>query len=487
MHEVVREDLLTDRETHRDTLRSSGRDPYPTWHGRTHPAAAVHEQFTALAAGLPVTVAGRVRACREHGGIRFLDLEDATGVIQLLCQKDKLGAESFRLLDAVDLGDVIAATGTLKKTTAGEESLDLASWTVLAKALQPLPDARAGLKDDETRARHREMDLLANRSARDTFHVRTRLIDALRAALREEDFVEVETPILQPLAGGAAARPFETHHRALDLTLSLRISPELFLKRLIIGGYEKVFEIGRVFRNEGVDRQHNPEFTVCECYHAYATVEDLLPFLEQLLAKVLTLVSGSPRLNYGNTVLDFTPPWPRVPVVETVGEATGLNLLTERDPPVYLAAFGRLGLPAPSDTSLPGLMDALITAAVRKNTRGPAFLLGAPSELEPLAKRSPDDPRLVQRAQLVAAGMELVKAYTEENDPGEQARSFQEQAALRGAKDIHPLDAEYLEALKMGLPPTAGWGLGIDRLVMLATNRQSIRDVLFFPLLRPHA
>lgn len=479
----MRTDLVADRERHREELRAAGGEPYPTWHGRTHAAANLSEQFDRLNQ-TKVTVAGRVHASREHGGVRFLDLADASGSTQLLCRADILG-DAFTLLDAVDPGDVIGATGTVTKTRAGEVSVDVSAWWPLAKALRPPPDLHAGLKDEEERARHREFDLLTNPGTRKVFAIRARLVRSLREELLAAGFTEVETPILQHLAGGAAARPFRTHHEALDLDLTLRIAPELYLKRMIIGGYERVFELGRVFRNEGIDRQHNPEFTSCEFYQAYATVEDLVPFTERLLAEILRAATGSTTLVYQDQTLDFTPPWPRASFVPAVEDTTGVNVLAERSPDVYLAALARMGAVLPTDRSLPSLMDALVTEGVRKRTNGLLLLMDAPTELEPLAKRRPDEPRLVQRMQFMAAGMELIKAYTEENDPAEQEARFSAHAELRGHARIHPLDAAYVEALKIGLPPTAGWGLGVDRLAMLAADQPSIRDVLFFPLLRP--
>lgn len=483
---AVRHDLLATRETHRELLRTGGKDPYPTWHGRTHTTADIRASFDALAqAQDTVTIAGRLMSTRKHGGVWFLDIQDATGTMQLLCRSDALGAETFALLDALDPGDLLAATGSVTKTRAGELSVDIASWTPLAKALRPPPDPHAGLRDEEERARYREVDLLANAETRRVFDTRAALLQSLRTFLLHEGFMEVETPVLQSQPGGAAAYPFRTHHRALDLELTLRVSPELALKRLIVGGYERVCEVGKVFRNEGIDRQHNPEFTVCEFYVAYATIEDLLPLTERLFAHILTEVGGSPRLTFQGTALDFTPPWPRISVVDAVRDSTGVNLITDRDAKSYERALHTLGAHLPDAHDLPSLLDALISAAVRKTTTGPAFLLGAPVELEPLAKRDPSEPQLVQRMQLLAAGMELVKAYTEENDPVEQERRLKQQATLRGSSDVHPLDMAYIEALKVGLPPTAGWGMGFDRLVMLATDQPSIRNVLFFPTLRP--
>lgn len=476
--------LRADREHHRDALRKAGLDPYPTWRGRTHTAAEISVQFSRLK-NRPVTVAGRSGVVRAHGGVCFLDLQDASGKIQVLMSRARIGRVGFAALSHLDPGDILAAKGSVVKTKAGEITVEARSWTLLTKALSPLPDTRTGLKDDEERARHREVDLLANPATKETFAIRLGTLRALRASLETEGFVEVETPILQHLAGGAAARPFRTHHNALDLDLFLRVAPELFLKRLIIGGYEKIYELGRVFRNEGIDRAHNPEFTMCELYQAYATVEDLIPFTERLVAGIVRGVHGSTTISYQGQKLSFRAPWKRVRYVAAVKRETGIDVLKERRASAYVRALRKLGVPLPEDQSLPNLMDELFTKSVRKKLRGPVHVLDAPTELVPLAKRRADEPRLAQRLQVLAAGMELVNAYTEENDPVDQSARFHEQAKLRGATEIHPLDAEYIEALKIGLPPTAGWGLGVDRMVMLLTDSPNIRDVIFFPLLRP--
>lgn len=478
------ERLIADREAHREALRAAGHVLYRPWHDRTHLAADITRNFTTLK-GREVTVAGRIGVSRDHGGVRFIDLRDVSGKIQLALKKDVMGNAVFDLLNHLDPGDILATTGTVMETARGEVSIDVRTWTPLTKALLPMPEKRAGLQSAEERARHRELDLLTRTEAQNVLAVRSEILRTLRDLLTGEGFMEVETPVLQHLAGGAAARPFRTHHEALGLDLFLRVSPELALKRLMIGGFEKVFEIARVFRNEGIDRHHNPEFTLCEFYQAYATVEDLIPLTEKLISTLIQTTREALTFPYQGQTLNFTPPWPRVSFVEAVQKASGVHVLEERDQAPYLQALRKLRVQPPEDQSLPNLLDELFTAAVRKKTAGPLFVTGAPVELEPLAKRDPDEPRLVQRVQLVVAGMELVKAYTEENDPGEQEARFRAHAQLRGAADVHPLDAEYIEALKIGLPPAAGWGMGVDRLTMLATDQPSIRDVLTFPLLRP--
>lgn len=434
-----------------------------------------------------MTVAGRIGAKRVHGGSAFLDVHDATGKIQALFREDVLGGDRYALLDALDLGDIIAVEGNAEKTRAGEDTVSAASWTLLTKSLVPLPDAWSGLQNVELRARQRELDLLVNPDARATLLTRSTIVRALRDFLHGKKFVEVETPILQATPGGASARPFTTHHEALDMDLALRIAPELYLKRLVVGGLERVFEIGRNFRNEGVDRQHNPEFTMCELYLAYATIEDLLPLTEELFASLLLSASGSLRIRYQGRELNFTPPWKRVSFVPALRDATGLDVMQEDDPGVYVAYLERQGITPPDARTLPALIETLYKEVVRKNVWDPVVLYDAPVMLSPLAKRREDVPALAQRMQLLAAGMELVNAYTELNDPTEQEERLREQEhyRARGDKEAQRLDPAYVHALRVGLPPTAGWGLGLDRLTMLLADRPHIRDVIAFPLFRP--
>ncbi len=424
---------------------------------------------------------------RSHGGSIFLDVVDQSGKIQGLVKRDRIGDDRYRLLDATDIGDIVALTGPVEKTRTGEHTVSVNSWALLTKARTPLPDTWAGLQDHETRARTRELDLIANASARLVLEIRSRVLSLLRRFFSERGFLEVETPTLQPIPGGATARPFTTHHNALDLDLFLRISPELYLKRLVVGGIERVFEVSRNFRNEGVDRQHNPEFTMCECYLAYARVDDLIPLTEELFRSFLGEIRGGLTIVYRGRQLDFTPPWPQIQFVAALKERTGIDVLHEKDPAVYRKVLERLGSSSPAARNLPALIDALYKETVRKEAWNPVLVRDFPVSLEPLAKRVEGSPALVQRVQLLVAGMELLKAYTELNDPVDQEQRFREQESLRAQGDFEAqrIDTVFLDALRIGLPPTAGWGLGVDRLTMILADQAHIRDVIAFPLFRP--
>jgi len=487
-HTLVREDLVTAREEHLRRFRDAHIPLYPTWHGRTHTASDIHQRVEELTKrGATVTVAGRLRAKRTHGGSTFLDLHDGSGKIQVLLQRNIVGDERYDLLDALDLGDILSASGAVWKTKAGEDTVAATSWILLAKSLSPLPDAWAGLQNGEVRARQRELDLLTNPDSREVFLTRSAIVRILREFLTERGFIEVETPILQPIPGGASARPFVTHHNTLDLDLTLRVSPELYLKRLVVGGMERVFEIAKNFRNEGVDRQHNPEFTMCELYMAYATVDDLIPLTEELLTTILTNVRGGLSFSYQGKPINFTPPWKQVRLGDALKEATGIDILTEQSPTPYLQYLQRQKITPPTTHTVPVLIDELYKEVLRKQSWDPVIVRDFPTSMEPLAKRREDHPGLVQRIQILAAGMELLKAYTELNDPADQEQRFSEQEQFRrhGDEEAQRIDRAFLLALRIGLPPTAGWGMGIDRLTMILTDRAHIRDVITFPLLRP--
>ena len=487
-HTFVREDLVAARDEHVRRFRDAKIPLYPTWSGRTHTAALIHEHITELIGQQDrVTIAGRLMARRTHGGSTFLDVHDGSGKVQVLFQENVLGAERYQLLAALDRGDILAVSGSAMKTASGEDTVAASDWALLTKSLLPLPDTWAGLQDVEIRARQRELDLLMNTETQEVFRARSVIIKTLREFLAAHGFTEVETPILQHIPGGASARPFITHHNALDLDLYLRVSPELYLKRLIVGGMERVFEIARNFRNEGVDRQHNPEFTMCEFYMAYATVEDLVPLTEQLFTTVLERVCGHQTRTYQGKTLDFTPPWKRVPFVAMVKETTGIDALTEERPEPYVRYLTQQGIRTPETDTVPSLLDTLYKEVIRKQSWDPVLVTDFPTIMEPLAKRQEGNSKLVQRIQLLAAGMELLKCYTELNDPVDQEQRLQEQERLRerGDEEAQRIDEAFLRALRIGLPPTAGWGLGVDRLTMLLTDSAHIRDVIAFPLLRP--
>jgi lysyl-tRNA synthetase class 2 len=409
----------------------------------------------------------------------FLDLVDRSGRIQLQARVDELGPEGMECLLSLDLGDLVGVDGTAFVSRRGELTLRVTASQLLAKSLRPPPEKHHGLTDVETRFRHRELDLIANEDTRELFVTRARVVSAVRRFLDREGFVEVETPILQPLYGGAAARPFTTHHHALDRELYLRIATELYLKRLIVGGLERVYEVGKDFRNEGLSHKHNPEFTMLEWYEAYADYEDIAARCEQLVAFVAA------EVGYNGDV-DFTPPWHRETLAGAILDRTGVDILRFRERDALAAEMESRGLVAPPDDTWPQLVDELLSKHVEPTLIEPTFLIDYPVELSPFAKRHRADPTLVERFEAYVGGMEIANAFTELNDPDEQRRRFEEQQALAGAGDeeTQPYDESFIQALEYGMPPTGGIGIGIDRLVMTLTGRHSIREVVLFPAMR---
>jgi lysyl-tRNA synthetase class 2 len=409
----------------------------------------------------------------------FLDIADRSGRLQLQARVDELGPEGLQSLLALDLGDLIGVDGTAFRSRRGELTLRVSKFTLLAKSLRPLPEKHHGLQDVETRFRHRELDLVANDDARDLFVTRARVVSAARRYLDSEGFVEVETPVLQPLYGGAAARPFTTHHNALDRTLYLRIATELYLKRLIVGGLERVYELGKDFRNEGLDRAHNPEFTMLEFYEAYADYLDMASRCEQLVA------FAASEAGYTGAI-DLSPPWRRQTLREAILARTGVDIVRFRDRDSLAAEMRSKGIPPPEDDTWPQLVDELLSKHVEPELIEPTLILDYPVEMSPFAKRHRSEPGLVERFEAFIGGMEIANAFTELNDPDEQRRRFEEQRALAGLGDTeaHPYDEAFLQALEWGMPPTGGIGVGIDRLVMVLTGTHSIREVILFPAMR---
>ena len=485
-------ELIRQRHAKLEALRRRGLDPfggrYPVthWAGPLHTrlAAATEEELKAVG---PVSLAGRIVTLRHHGKTCFAHLMDHTGRIQLYARADQLG-DDYALFPELDLGDFIGATGEMMRTRTGELTLAVKAFTFLAKSLRPLPEKWHGLKDVETRYRQRYVDLVVNPDSRRIFLLRSQIIRAIRAFLDGRGFLEVETPMMQPIPGGAIARPFKTHHNALDMDLYLRIAPELYLKRLVVGGFERVYEISRVFRNEGVSTRHNPEFTILEFYQAYADYTDLMELTEALFAELARSLLGTLTLAWGEHTIDLTPPWPRLPFFEALSQALGVVVTPATDPATLAraaAARGRGGAGGPADKIWKEVFDELVEPTLIQ----PTFITDFPIELSPLAKRKRDDPRLVDRFEGYIGCRELVNAYSELNDPIDQLGRFREQAALaaRGDDEAHWLDEDYVRALEYGMPPTAGEGIGIDRLVMLFADQPSIREVILFPHLRPEA
>ncbi len=490
MSEEELPELLAQRRAKLDRLRADGIDPFPhRFPGvvATTAVAAAHED---LPAGEETDdhyrVAGRLSARRGQGKMAFLDLDDRSGRIQLWATEDRMGADALGALLDLDLGDLVGVTGPVARTRRGELSVAVDEATLLAKALRPPPDKHAGLKDPELRYRQRYLDLMSDPDVRAAFLVRSKAIAAVRRFLDDRGFLEVETPTLQPLYGGAAARPFVTHHNALDRDLYLRIATELYLKRCIVGGLEKVYELGKDFRNEGVSHKHNPEFTMVETYEAYADYADVAAMLEQLVAHVATEATGSTTVAFKGHELDLTPPWRRLDLRDGLREASGIDVRDHADAASLRAAMRAKGLDAPEEDTWARLVDALLTQTLEPTLIQPTILLDYPIELSPFAKRKPDDPGTVERFEAFAGGMEIANAFSELNDPDDQRERFAMAAADREAGDdeAQPTDEDFLTALEHGMPPTGGLGMGIDRLVMLLTDRPTIREVILFPAMR---
>jgi lysyl-tRNA synthetase class 2 len=476
-------DLLATRRAKLDALRSAGVDPFPHEFPGVGSIADVRAAHAGLEAGAETDaqhrVAGRLAARRGQGKMAFLDVVDRSGRIQLQARVDVLGAELMERLLSLDLGDLIGVDGTAFSSRRGELTLRIDGFRLLAKSLRPPPEKHHGLTDVETRFRQRELDLIANEESRAVFMTRARVIAAIRRFLDDEGFIEVETPVLQPLYGGASARPFVTHHNALDRDLYLRIATELYLKRLIVGGLERVYELGKNFRNEGVDTTHNPEFTMIEWYEAYADYRDVAARFERLVTAVARAVGYAGEH-------DFKSPWRRETLAGSIQERTGIDILALRDRDTLAAAMRDRGLRAPDEDGWPQLVDELVTKQVEPTLIAPTLLLDYPIELSPLAKAHRSEPGLVERFEAYVGGMEIANAFTELNDPDDQRRRFEAQKRLAGAGDeeAQPYDEGFVQALEHGMPPTGGIGVGIDRLVMVMTGLRSIREVVLFPTLR---
>jgi len=477
-------------------LRERGLEPYPNDFRPDLTTAEVHARFGGLSdpelAEAPrVAVAGRIMALRDFGKAGFLQLQDRGGRVQIHARRDRLGDDGFELYRLLDLGDLVGVGGRPFRTRTGELTIEAAELRLLAKALRPLPEKWHGLQDVETRYRQRYVDLLVNPDARRIFATRARVIRFLREFLTARGYLEVETPMMQAIAGGAAAKPFVTHHNALDLDLFLRIAPELYLKRLVVGGFERVFELSRVFRNEGLSTEHNPEFTLLEFYQACATYEDLMALIEEMLVGLAREVTGGTRLDYRGHAIELAPPggWPRRAMVDLVAEKTGAtpDALLEESAVTGLAR--RLLDPKrlPPRLTAGTALYALFEQLVEDDLVQPVFVHRFPVEVSPLARRNDRDPRFVDRFELFIGGGEIANAFSELNDPEDQRARFLEQLEARAAGDdeAHAMDDDYIRALEHGLLPTAGAGIGIDRLVMLMTGAASIREVILFPQLRP--
>ncbi|MCS7225000.1 MAG: lysine--tRNA ligase [Armatimonadetes bacterium] len=482
------EQLYKARLANLENWRQKGKDPFAiTRYERTHLANEIEESFTELE-GKVVRVAGRISALRAHGKVTFADLLDGSGKIQIMARVNVLTESGYELFGQLDVGDIIGAEGTVLKTRTGEITVDINDFTLLSKALRPIPEKFHGLKETEVRYRKRYLDLIANASVRHLFTMRSRIIQAIRRVLDQKGFLEVETPILQPVYGGALAKPFITYHNALQMSLYLRIAPELYLKRLVVGGLEKVYEIGRNFRNEGVDARHNPEFTMLEAYEAYADYHQMMSLVEELVTAAAEEVHQRLQIRYGDWVVDLTPPWTRKSLLQALQEATGVDFLSFRGDDEKAREVGKqLGLSVEPNDTWGRVLDEALKKKVAPQLIQPTFLIDYPVEISPLAKRKPIDPEMTERFQAFIGGLEVANAFTELNDPIDQRERLaaQQRQREKGDEEAHPYDWDFITALEYGMPPTGGLGIGIDRLTMILTNSPSIREVILFPQLRP--
>lgn len=476
-----------------ERLKERGVDPFPRRTTRTHTSVAAVAAFVERHGDTPgahdeetVAVAGRITANRTMGKATFIDVRDGEGRIQCYFRADKVGEDAYHGLGDLDLGDFLQVSGPLFRTRTGEVTVEAQSYQVLAKALQPPPEKYHGLQDVETRLRHRYLDLMANEESRQTFATRAKVVTALRRYMDEHGFLEMETPILQPQAGGAMARPFITHSNALDQDFVLRIATELHLKRLLVGGFERVYEVGRIFRNEGLSHKHNPEYTSMESYQAYADYNDVLKMTEDMVAYIANSVLGTTQVPFGEGMIDLTPPWRRMTLRDAIQQESGIDFLAYETADDLRAAMAEKRIYAPPGAGYGKLVDELLSTCVEPKLMQPTFLTDYPIELSPLAKQREDDPRLVERFECFVIGIEIANAFTELNDPLEQRARFTRQAQLRalGDEEAELPDEDFLFALEHGMPPTGGLGLGIDRLTMLLTNRHTIREVILFPQMR---
>ncbi len=467
-------------------LREMGIDPFGRKYERNAMAQEIINNF-ALMEGKTVRIAGRIMSKRRHGKAGFSNIQDLSGQVQLYFRKDDLGEDKYELFKKLDMGDILGIEGEIFRTQKGEISVHVRDLTYLAKALNPLPEKWHGLKDVELRYRQRYVDLIVNPEVKEVFIKRSRIIKEMRNYLDNREFLEVETPMMQPIAGGASARPFITHHNALDMDLYLRIAPELYLKRLIVGGLEKVYEINRSFRNEGISTKHNPEFTMLEIYQAYADYEVMMQLTEDLISSVMLKVNSSVVVNYEGQAINFMPPWKRMTMLEAIQKYTGLDFKEIKSDQASVAAARQLGMEIDAGSSRGEIINEIFEEYVEDKLIQPTFIYGHPVEVSPLAKRNAEQPELTDRFEVFIMQREIANAFSELNDPIDQKGRFLKQVAKRagGDTEAHMMDEDYINALEYGMPPAGGLGIGIDRLVMIMTDTPSIRDVIMFPTLRP--
>lgn len=475
-------ELLQVRRNKLEELKAKGIQPFGQKFVRTHLAKEILKDFDSFESK-QVTIAGRVMAKRDMGKAGFLHLQDFSERIQGYARKDMLGEDQYELYDKLDIGDIIGITGTVFKTKKGEISIKITELTMLSKSLKPLPEKWHGLKDIELRYRQRYVDLTVNPEVRNVFVTRSKIINAIRQFLAQRDFLEVETPMMHPIPGGASARPFITHHNALDMELYLRIAPELYLKRLLVGGFEKIFELNRTFRNEGISTKHNPEFTMIELYQAYADYEDMMELTETMISEVAQEVLGTTEIEYQGEKINLAPPWTRIPMLKAIKNVTSIDFTTINSDAEARLEAKKLGLDIDAQATKGTVINEVFEEFVEPKLIQPTFIIDYPIEISPLAKRKVENDQYTDRFEAFIYGREMANAFSELNDPIDQKERFLKQVEKRAAGDdeAHMMDEDYINALEYGMPPAGGLGIGIDRLIMLLTNSASIRDVLLFP------
>jgi lysyl-tRNA synthetase class 2 len=479
------------RKTRLQVLRDANADPYPARVARTHTVEQFLNAYDVMLVGHDaVVIVGRVRTLRQHGGLTFVHVEDGSGRLQIVMKRDEMGSDAYNFfLSTVDAGDFLEVRGNAFTTRKGERSLSARAARIIAKAILPLPEKWHGLTDTEIRYRKRELDLIANASVRHIFHTRAKVIRAIREYLDARGFLEVETPILQTIPGGASARPFVTHHNVLHADMYLRVAPELYLKRLLVGGYERVFEVARCFRNEGIDHAHNPEFTQIEGYVAYMDYRELMEFLEEMVLEVIRAAGLDPSaVPLRGEMLDFTPPWPRLTFRDALQKHAHIDIEEYPDRASLWKQAASRGIPVGETSTYGNVLDELYKHTVRPTIVQPTYLIDYPAEMTPLPKRKPENARYLEMFQLICGrGIEMIKAFSELNDPIDQEARFREQdeARAKGDPEAQFTDDAYVEAMKHGMPPNAGFGIGVDRLVALLTDSPNLKEVILFPTLRP--
>ena len=483
-------DLMRQRKEKLNEIRKAGIDPYPHQYAPTHTTLDIQEEYDDVTETPDethrVTVAGRIMTKRDHGKSSFVNLQDSAGQIQIYVRRDGVGADSYIIYRRFDVGDIIGASGVVFRTRTGELTILVDSVELLSKSIRPLPEKWHGLQDKQTRYRQRYADLIMNPEVKEVFIQRTKIVQSIRDMLNEREFIEVETPVLQPIYGGASARPFTTYHNTLDQSLYLRIANELYLKRLIVGGFDRVYEFSKDFRNEGMDRDHNPEFTMLELYQAYADYKEIMELTENLIAQTVEDVHGTTKITYQEQEIDFAPPWERMSMIESIQKYSSFD-------PESLSAHELHSTAVDSGIELEGdeprgvIIAELFDVFVESKLIQPTFIYDYPIEVSPFAKKKPENPDFVERFEFFVCGMELGNAFSELNDPIDQRQRFMEQASnlAKGDEEAFMVDEDYLRALEYGMPPTGGLGIGIDRLTMLLTDQYSIRDVILFPQMRP--